>query len=77
MSETPFDSNSLRETLETYPETTRYVVGFSGGLDSTALLLALCDIRDAISETIEAVHFNHGLNPDADMWGEPLRIALP
>jgi tRNA(Ile)-lysidine synthase len=36
-------------------------VGFSGGADSTALLLLLHDLADNLGGTVEAVHFDHGL----------------
>lgn len=42
---------------------TKFVVAFSGGLDSTVLLHAAR--QDCI-----AVHVNHGLSPNADAWAE-------
>jgi len=44
------------------------VVGFSGGLDSTALLHALAASTDARAQGLRAVHVHHGLHPDADAW---------
>jgi tRNA(Ile)-lysidine synthase len=47
----------------------RYRVAFSGGADSTALLHALCQLRDALAPAgIGAVHVHHGLRPEADAW---------
>lgn len=47
----------------------RYVVAFSGGLDSTALLHALHAMPEAgDTAAIEAVHVNHGLQAGADEW---------
>lgn len=44
-------------------------VGFSGGLDSTALLHAASRVARAASEhRIVALHVNHGLQPGADAW---------
>ncbi len=47
----------------------RFFVGFSGGVDSKVLLLvcqAYCKTR--LNVSIEAVHVNHHLHPDADAW---------
>ena len=49
----------------------RLVVGFSGGFDSTVLLLACqayCKLHPDIS--LEALHVNHHLHPDADSWAD-------
>ncbi len=39
--------------------------GFSGGADSTALLLLLAGCRESLRLDIEAVHFDHRLRPDS------------
>ncbi len=51
-------------------EDRRWLVGFSGGLDSTALLLALAARRaqDPAAPPLRAVHVHHGLHPDAGRW---------
>lgn len=48
----------------------RYIVAYSGGADSTALLHALADSREEHGVGILAVHVNHGLHKDADAWAE-------
>ena len=49
----------------------RYCVAFSGGLDSTVLLLALARISDRLpAPGLRAAHVNHGLHPDAERWVE-------
>ncbi len=47
-----------------------WVVAFSGGLDSTALLIAASRFasRTAGAPPLVAVHVNHRLHPDADAW---------
>ncbi|MHA7815544.1 MAG: tRNA lysidine(34) synthetase TilS [Pseudohaliea sp.] len=47
-----------------------WLVGFSGGLDSTALLLALAAWRSQHpgAPPLTALHVHHGLHPDADRW---------
>lgn len=63
-----FSSRRLRERLLAYPRPRRYLVGFSGGVDSTALLSALHEQRAHLEATLEAIHFNHGLQAQADSW---------
>jgi len=48
----------------------RWVVGFSGGIDSTVLLhaLAMANRLLATPFPIVAVHVNHQLSPHADVW---------
>lgn len=47
----------------------RYLIAYSGGLDSHVLLHALSDTRDILKGAIiEAVHVNHGLSPNAKKW---------
>jgi len=43
-------------------------VGFSGGADSTALLVALKELESELPAELAAVHFNHGLQASADEW---------
>lgn len=47
---------------------TRFVVAFSGGLDSTALLAALVESADSHRKPISAVHVNHQMQPQAAAW---------
>ena len=49
----------------------RYVVAYSGGMDSTALLYALSQIGDGIP--IIAIHINHQINKDSDTWEQHCR----
>ncbi len=44
----------------------RWLVGFSGGLDSTVLLHGLSAAQ--MSTPVIAVHVHHGLSPNADNW---------
>ena len=44
----------------------RLVLGYSGGLDSSVLLSALC--RAGLADRLLAVHVHHGLHGDADQW---------
>lgn len=46
----------------------RYLVAYSGGLDSTVLLHVLARYRDFLRQPLVAVHVNHGLHADAPEW---------
>ncbi len=48
----------------------RYVVAFSGGLDSTVLLHILASSQAQHRIPILAVHVNHGLQEEAPRWAE-------
>src|SRR2546427_10802205 len=45
-------------------------MGLSGGVDSVALLSALTELAPAMRFPIRAVHFNHGISPNAARWAE-------
>ena len=63
--------DALQRTLPA-GEAQGYLVGFSGGLDSTVLLHAVS--RGAASP-VRAVHVHHGLHPDADRWERRCRAV--
>lgn len=52
----------------------RWLIGFSGGADSTALLLGVLALRDAWRSEgravpgLRALHVHHGMQPEADAW---------
>jgi tRNA(Ile)-lysidine synthase len=48
----------------------RILVAFSGGLDSSVLLDLLLQCRTRINFRLQAIHFHHGLSPNADTWTE-------
>ncbi|QZA79286.1 tRNA lysidine(34) synthetase TilS [Deefgea tanakiae] len=51
-------------------EPPRLCVGFSGGLDSTALLHWLSTQQAELGFQLSAVHVHHGLSANADAWAE-------
>ena len=63
-----FAGSLLLESLGRLPIPSRYWVGFSGGADSTALLLALHESADQLAAPMHAVHFDHGLQEQAGDW---------
>ncbi len=68
-----FTPQVLLQDIEALPDGKRYLVGFSGGADSTALLLALHQLAAQIATPLAAVHFNHGLQDSADDWEQHCR----
>ena len=50
---------------------TKLHVGFSGGVDSHALLVIAAELKQAghIKE-LQAIHINHSINPDSELWAE-------
>lgn len=55
--------------LAQFPDIKRYLIAYSGGLDSHVLLHALLHDRDLLQgAVIEAVHVNHSLSPNAKQW---------
>lgn len=67
----PFTPDSLDPYLARLEASGHVYVGYSGGLDSTVLLHALCGCIASIKLT--AVHVNHQLQPAANSWQEHCR----
>jgi len=66
-----FTSEQLKHRLATLAAGSparRFVVAFSGGLDSTVLLHALQSLHDELAIPVTAVHVQHDLHPDAGVW---------
>jgi tRNA(Ile)-lysidine synthase len=51
----------------------RWLVAYSGGIDSTVLLHALVACRHELQQKILAVHIDHGLHNDSPQWTEHCR----
>ncbi len=56
----------LKLQLEQFPEPHRYLVGFSGGLDSSVLLHALFQLK--LEVPIIAIHIDHSIHPQSHEW---------
>jgi len=66
-----FDSKILLERLTALTAgepASRWLVAFSGGIDSTVLLHALSCARDQQLAEIIAIHVDHGLHADSRNW---------
>lgn len=60
-------STALIETIP--PQAAKIWVGYSGGIDSTALLHALHSLPQYRTR-LTALHIHHGLSPNATLWQE-------
>lgn len=63
-----FGPDTLRHYLPQDKVSGRYLVAFSGGLDSMCLLDALLKSEPAFE--VIAIHVHHGLSPNADAWSQ-------
>lgn len=63
-----FTPEELMQRLKRLPQARRYIVAFSGGLDSGVLVHALRDPRARLGLPLLAVHVDHGLSPAAGDW---------
>ncbi len=58
----------IKDILSEYPEAKTCWIAYSGGLDSHVLLHVLASIQNKIKQKLVAVHINHGISNDADLW---------
>ncbi|PJG83308.1 tRNA lysidine(34) synthetase TilS [Caviibacterium pharyngocola] len=61
----------LQQISRYYPHQQRFLIGFSGGLDSTALLALFAKLAENQPHLqLRAIHIHHGFSPNADDWAE-------
>lgn len=71
-----FDRGSLLHRLtQDLPKPGRYVIAFSGGLDSTVLLHLMAGLRAELQAPVSAIHVDHGLQTEAAAWGGHCRAV--
>ncbi|MEN8131765.1 MAG: tRNA lysidine(34) synthetase TilS [Pseudomonadota bacterium] len=63
-----FTASALVAHLKSLQGIDKYLVAYSGGLDSTVLLHAVASISEELNVPIEAAHVHHGLQAEADTW---------
>jgi tRNA(Ile)-lysidine synthase len=69
-------ASRFRELEEVAGKPQRYVIAFSGGLDSTVLAHALANLKhqdDTVDIPVLAVHIDHGLQAESSGWGAKCR----
>jgi tRNA(Ile)-lysidine synthase len=60
--------SELKEFLDTFSESKKIIIAYSGGIDSSALLHLLFLIKEDLKQSLEAIHINHGLHEKSDDW---------
>lgn len=71
-----FDVEPLANSLRHLPTPRRYLVAYSGGVDSHALLGAMARLRTQLQPiTVEAVHVNHRLTEHSEQWARHCRTV--
>lgn len=65
-----FSQDKLLETLGTLPPSEHYLLAYSGGRDSHALLHALAGLAGRLPAKLLAIHVDHGLQPDSAGWAQ-------
>ncbi|MEQ9562326.1 MAG: ATP-binding protein, partial [Woeseiaceae bacterium] len=61
-------SDRLQELESVAGAPRRYIVAFSGGMDSTVLLHAIAEIAGAADIPVLAAHADHGMHQDSAQW---------
>jgi tRNA(Ile)-lysidine synthase len=70
---TRFAPERLAEVLAQLGPSGDCWVAYSGGLDSAALLSAAAAVREQLPGRLRAIHIDHGLHPDSQLWAEHCR----
>ena len=65
-----FEPSALLPWSQGLPSGGTCWVAYSGGPDSSALLLALASLRPQLPMQLAAVHVEHGVHADAGLWAE-------
>ena len=66
----PLPLETTLQTLLAELPAGKIAVAFSGGMDSSALLLALAQMPAARARGLRALHVDHGLHADSQRWAE-------
>ncbi len=70
-----FEPSALLPWSQQLPSGGTCWVAYSGGPDSSALLLALASLRRQLPMQLAAVHVEHGVHADAPKWAEHCALA--
>lgn len=60
----------IKQINENALQNKAFLIGFSGGVDSTALLHLFVELRQRYDFPLRAIHIHHGLSVNADHWLE-------
>ena len=65
-----FFNLKIKELLDSFSESKKIIVAYSGGIDSSALLHLLNSIKNELKQSIEVIYINHGLHKKSLDWGK-------
>ena len=61
-------TESLAAFLETLPDSERFLIAYSGGMDSRVLLHLMASLNPDAGYSTRAVHVNHNIQPESRSW---------
>ena len=60
--------NNLQQKLISNTDSQKFLVAYSGGMDSHVLLHAMAALAKTAGFSVRAAHIHHGLSDNADYW---------
>ncbi len=66
----PLSPALITQTLTSFTSHKKFLIAYSGGLDSHVLLHLMAGVRDIDNAEIRAIYVNHGLQKEAEAWGQ-------
>ena len=61
---------NINKFLDSFSDSRRILIAYSGGIDSSVLLHLLCSIRSKLKQGLEVIYVDHGLQQESNDWGE-------
>ena len=62
------NSENLSTFLDTIPNCNRFLIAYSGGMDSHVLLHLMASLNPDAGYSTKAVHINHNIQPESRSW---------
>jgi len=70
MSQLILSPDVIVQTLASFASHKKFLIAYSGGLDSHVLLHLMAGVREITNCDIRAIYVNHGLQKEAEAWGQ-------
>ncbi len=65
--------DAIKQRLSVFTDKKKFLIAYSGGLDSHVLLHLMSELSQSAGLTIRAVHVNHGLQKESAAWAAHCR----
>lgn len=75
MNKSPVSFTDILSVFQRLTEIQRFWIAYSGGLDSSVLLHLLSTNRDQLDSDIIAIHVNHQISKNSDVWTKHCEIT--